>query len=307
MTTTTFTMTYTSGATTHLLNGYDVATNYTFHLLGFNDVGIPGVERITQRGAFQHGDTNVDFRLQPRTITLSGMVYASTTHEHMLVRSMLGKLFKVSNIPSQLRLTSTDGATVVDRQIDVLVNGGINISSDTVNGYDVFFEVELRADDPLWYDPNEQVVYLTGTSIGNPTDIPAVIPRTYGTNGVDSSTNIAYEGTFVAYPIIEIFSGDAGLSNLTIANVTSNQLILITSIPVNTTYTIDLRYGLKTVVDQNGVNRIQSVNPQSNLTTWSIIPGDAYGSYANNIVVESNNASTNSSVTLRYFTQYTAI
>lgn len=307
MTTPTFTMTYTSGATTHLLNGFDVATNYTFYLLGFSEAGIPSVERITQRGAFQHGDTNVDFRLQPRTITLSGMVYAATAHDQMLVRSMLGQVFKVNNTSSQLRITSTNDLSIIDRQIDVLVNGGLNISTDTAGGYDVFFEVELRADNPFWYDPNEQIVYLTGTVIGDPTDIPALIPRTYGTNGVDSSTIVNYAGTFIAYPIIEVFSGDAGLTNLTIANVATNHLISITSIPLNTLYTIDLRYGYKTVVDQNGVNRITSINPQSNLTTWAIVPGDSYGAYGNEIVVECDNASANSSVTLRYFTQYTAL
>lgn len=303
----TFTMTYTAGNGTHILNGYDVLTGYTFHLLGFSEVGLPPIDRITQQGAFQHGDTNVDYRLRARTLQISGLVEASNVYEHMKIRQILGRVFKVSNTPSQLAYFADDGVTPISRQIDCYVVGGLNVSSDTTTGYDVYFDVQLRADNPLWYDPNQQVINLTGTVIGDPTDIPALIPRDYGTNALDSSTIIEYEGTFLAYPIITVFSGDAGLTNLSIANVTSNRLILITAIPENTTYTLDLRYGYKTVVDQNGVNRITSLDPQSNLTTFSITPDIAYEPLDNEIVVESDNASQNSFVTISFYTQYTSI
>ena len=303
----TFTMTYTAGSGTHILNGYDVLTGYTFHLLGFNEVGLPPIERITQQGAFQHGDTNVDYRLRARTMQLSGLVEASNVYEHMQIRQILGRTFKVSNTPSQLTYFADDGVSPITRQIDCYVNGGLNISSDTTAGYDVYFSVELRADNPLWYDPNQQLIYLTGTVIGDPTDIPALIPRTYGTNGLDSSTIIEYEGTFLTYPIIRIFGGNSGLTNLSIANVTTNRLIFVNSIPANATYTIDLRYGYKTVKDQNGVNRITSIDPQSNLTTFSITPDTGYEPLDNEIVVECDNASINSYVTISFYTQYTSI
>lgn len=304
---TSFTMTYTAGNVSHVLNGFDVVSGYTLHLLGFSEVGLPPIERITQQGAFQHGDTNVDFRLRSRTMQINGMVEASSVHDHLKIRQMLGQLFKISNTAAQLAYTADDGVTLITRQIDCYVSNGLNISSDTVSGYDVFYSIELRADDPLWYDPNQQVISLSGVVTGDPTDIPALIPRTYGTNGINSSTIIQYQGTFLAYPIITVFSGDAGLTNATIANVTTNRLIFINSIPANTTYTIDLRYGFKTVRDQNGVNRITSIDPQSNLATFSIAPGTGFAPLDNEIVVESFNASQNSYVTISYYTQYASI
>jgi len=308
MTTITFTMTYTTGFGTHILNGFDSISGYTFHLLGFDDVGLPPITRITQRGAFQQGDTNIDFRLNPRVFRIRGLIEASNVLEHMQIRNMLGRMFKVSNQASTLKYESSDGGEeFISRAIDCYVNGDLNISSDTTVGYDVFYTIELRADNPLWYDPNQNVKYLTGTVVGNPTDIPAVIPRTYGTNGLDSSSTITYNGSFASYPVITVFGGDAGLQNLTIANVTTNKVIYITSVPVNATYTIDLRYGYKTVVDQNGVNRITNVNPQSNLTTFAIVPDNSYSPLDNEIVVECDNASNNSSVTIYYYTQYTSI
>jgi hypothetical protein len=300
-------MTYTTGDGTHILNGFDVISGYTFHLLGFREVGLPPITRITQRGAFQQGDTNIDFRLNPRVFSIEGLVEASNAFEHMQIRQVLGRIFKVSNTASQVQYTTTDGVTVITRAIDCLVNGNLDISSDTSAGYDVYYTIELRADNPLWYDPNQNVLNLTGTVIGDPTDIPAVIPRTYGTNGLDSSSIVSYNGTFASYPVITVFGGDAGLQNLTIANVTTNKVIYINSIPVNATYTIDLRYGYKTVVDQNGVNRITNVNPQSNLTTFAIVPSNSYTAFDNEIVVECDNASNNSFVTIYYYTQYTSI
>jgi len=307
MTTTTFSMTYTTGDGTHILNGFDAISGYTFHLLGFQDVGLPPITRITQRGAFQHGDTNIDFRLNPRTFTIDGLVEASNAFEHLQIRQMLGRIFKVSNTASTIQYETSDGFTTITRAIDCYVSGDLNVSSNTSAGYDVYYTIELRADNPLWYDPNQNIVQLTGSVVGDPTDIPAVIPRTYGTNGLDSSSIISYDGTFLAYPIITVFGGSAGLQNLTIANVTTNKIIAIGNVPVNATYTIDLRYGYKTVVDQNGVNRITNIDPQSNLTTFAIVPSNSYDPYDNEITVECDNASANSSVTLSFYTQYTSI
>ena len=306
-----FSLTYTIGGETYTLNEYDTLSGLTFNLLEFADVGLPGIERITQRGAFQHGDTNVDYRLSPRTFSVRGLVEAANSYDHIKVRDRLSKIFKVNNTPGTITITSTriNGMIidVIKRAIDCVVSGGLNFTSDTTAGYDVYYDIQLRADSPLWYEPVPFVRYITNTLEGNPTDIPAVIPRTYGSETINNTSSIIYDGTFLTYPVLAIVGGDRGICNLAITNATQNSVLRITSIPANATYYVNLRYGNKTVIDQNGTNVTYVVDPSSNLTTFAIVPSTNLSSLTNVITVESDSSSANSSVVMTYYKQFTSI
>lgn len=306
-----FSLTYSIGGDTYVLNGYTPTVELEFNLLEFADVGLPGIERITQRGAFQHGDTNVDYRLQPRTFLIRGLVAASNSFQHMRVRDIISKMFKVNNTPGTITITSTqtigEYSTTSQRAIDCVVGGGLNFTSDTTAGYDVYYDIQLRADNPVWYDPNPVTVTITNSLDGNPTDIPAVIPRTYGSETINNTTYINYDATFLTFPDFVIAGGDGGINNLAIYNVTQNSVIRITSIPANATYYVNLRYGNKTVIDQNGTNVTYTVDPSSNFTTFAIVPGTGFQYQTNVIVVESDSSSANSMVVMTYYNQYTAV
>jgi len=313
-----FSLTYTIGGETYTLNGYDNLAAYTFNLLEFTDVGLPSIERITQRGAFQHGDTNIDYRLSPRIFSIRGLVEAANSFEHMKVRDTISKMFKVNNTAGTITITSTritenpppgGGYTVVttQRAIDCVVNGGLNFTSETSTGYDVYYDVQLRADNPVWYDPNPNTLVITNSVAGNPTDIPAVIPRTYGSQTINNTTYITYDATFLTYPDFTIFGGDGGITDLAIYNITQGTVVRITSIPANTTYYVNLRYGNKTVTDQNGSNVTYVIDPASNFTTFAIVPGTNLTSTQNIITVESDSSSANAYVIMTYYNQYTAV
>jgi len=176
-----FSMTYEIGGIVHSLSEYDGFSGYTFHLLEFNDVGLPPIQRISQKGAFQHGDTNIDFRFQPRTFTIRGLVEANNSFENLQVRDMLSRMFKVNNTAATLQIQSSRflneppyTSTITRRAIDCYVEGGLNFGSDTSSGYDVYYEVTLKASNPLWYDPVEKNIGVTNSVAGNPTDIPAL-------------------------------------------------------------------------------------------------------------------------------------
>jgi len=310
----TFEMTYEIGSEIHVLNDYDGYSGYTFHLLEFNDVGLPPIQRISQKGAFQHGDTNVDYRLQPRTFSIRGLVEANNSFEHMKVRDMLSKIFKVNNTAGTLKIKSKEQlndapytTTIIQRSIDCYVEGGLNFSSDTSSGYDVYYEVALRASNPLWYDPTEQNFAVTNSVSGNPTDIPGLIPREYGSLTLNTSTNVSYEGTFLSYPDFIIYGGDGGITNLAIYNSTQGTVVRITEIPALATYRVNLRYGTKTVTDQTGANVTYRVDPASNLTTFALVPSVDSTSQTNTIIVESSSASTGAYVLILYYNQYVAV
>jgi hypothetical protein len=46
------------------------------------------------------------------------------------------------------------------------------------------------------------------------------------------------------------------------------------TIGAGVTYTIDLRYGYKTVVDHLGANQISKLSTDSDLATWGLIAGE---------------------------------
>jgi hypothetical protein len=309
-----FSMTYSSGGESHVLNGYDVLSGYTLNLLEFNDVGLPPVSRITQKGAFQHGDTNIDYRLGARKFSLRGMIAANSSFENINVRYFLSRLFKVSNTAATVSITSTETlneapftTTTIQRQIDCYVEGGLNFSSDTSGGYDVFYDVALYASNPLWYDPQETTITIAGGVTGDATDVPLTVPRTYGSTSAENLTIINYTGTFLSYPVITIDSGTAGITGLVIENTTQGTSIIVPTIQANTVLRVDLRYGYKTVLDQSNANRISLIDAASDLTTFALIPSLNTSFIPNNILVSTVSSGSDSSISLRYNTQYTAV
>ena len=67
------------------------------------------------------------------------------------------------------------------------------------------------------------------------------------------------------------------------------------------TWFFDLSYGRKTVVDQNGVNKIASITADSSLATWSLEPG------ANSVTVTGASTTSTSSVSIIYYTRYIGV
>jgi len=89
-----------------LVNGiYSVAPVY---LTGTVNFGMAPSHRITQRGPFQEGDSDIDFRLDPRIISLPIVVPTSSIDEHFRQRNLLLDIFKPGNDPATLIVTYDD-------------------------------------------------------------------------------------------------------------------------------------------------------------------------------------------------------
>jgi phage-related protein len=113
--------------------------------------------------------------------------------------------------------------------------------------------VQLRSDDPTWYDPINIDTFYTNANL----------------NGTQVFPNL---GNWDIFPVIFL---EGAITNPVITNVTTGQVISITAvIPFSTVYTINLLYGKKTVFDNASVNRISTVSAASNLATWSLVPGN---------------------------------
>lgn len=290
-----YAITYTIGATTFNLNGYDATTGFTFGYMGDQGFGMSPLHRITQRGPMQQGDSDVDFRLDPRIMQIPVFVPTTSITDYYTARGRLLSVFSPSNVSGVLTVT-TDTFT---RSILVKTLGGMSFDNDPKIGYELRAVIQLRADDPTWYDATPLTVLGSAGIAGTATAYPVIYPRTYGTANINATTTVAYNGTWQSYPVITALGPITGL---VITNNTTGQIITTTGvIAAGRTYTYDLRYGKKTVYDDLGNNQIATVSASSTLATWAIVTG------TNSISIAASASASPASVAITYYTRYVGI
>lgn len=285
MTTDTYSIYYTvargGASTSFILNGFDSDHGLTISYLGDQNFGLAPLHRITTRGPLQHGDSDIDFRLDPRVLQLPLLVQntsASLKYNSYAIREALLSIFRPQE-SGTLTVETSNGVSPISRRIDVRVLGGMSFDVDPVD-YHIRAVVQLRADDPTWY-------------------IPTATVATYLDSNIGSLQTFTVLGNFYAYPIIRI---NGPLTNPTITNNTNGQSIaLTTTITAGNWIELDLSYGKKTVIDNLGVNRISTVSATSNLATWRFEPGN------NSIAVTGTGAAASSDLTFTYNARFTGI
>ena len=175
----------------------------------------------------------------------------------------------------------------------------MSFDTDPKIGYELRAVIQLRADDPTWYDAEPHVIAGSTGIAGTATAYPVIYPRTYGTANINASTTYTYDGTWLAYPVITAIGPITGL---VITNNTTGQIITTTgAIAAGRTYTYDLRYGKKTVYDDLGNNQIATVAASSTLATWAIVVG------TNSISIAASASASPAAVAITYFTRYVGI
>ena len=309
-----YALTYTIGGTTHNLRSYVAASgSYALQELGMQGMGGAPMHLLTTRGPEQQGTSVVGYRLDPRTLLLPLVYYARNHFEHYNIRAFLSSVFSPSQAKGTLTVTlpdPPDGLTLPmgqssTRCIDVYVSGTPNFDPVAGAGYSVRTVVQFYADDPTWYDPLLNVESIASTVSGTPTAYAKIYPTTYGALTVNDATTISYSGSVATYPVIQV---TGPVTNLVISNVSTGKTITFTgTIPAGRTWTLDLRYGYKTVKDDLGANQISSVVAGSALATWAIQPTPNVASGINVITVTGSGATSATSVILSYTNRYHAI
>lgn len=296
-----YTITYSVGGNSFNISNQTPA--FPIHYLGDENFGLAPLHLITSRSPVQQGDTTLDFRLDPRIIQIPLLVECFSLQEQYDARNMLLQMFKPSNKDGTLVVEYPDGR---QRYITTRVLGGLDFNMDTQAGHSIRTVVKLRCSDPTWYDPN-QVTLPIVTISGTPTVYPKIYPTTYGTSAFGGSYDIYYDGTWLSYPIITV---TGPVTNFSITNTSKNQNITLvsgTTITAGNQLRFDLRYGYKTVTDQNGVNKIGLIDSSSELAQFAIYPQPDVADGINNILVTGTGTTTASSVYLSYYNRYVGI
>ena len=121
--------------------------------------GFPEIKYITQQGPFQHGQTYLGYRLQPRMIQIQHRVNGCSRDNYWLHRRELINMLRPNRQalgefePGKIVRTYADGS---QRAIDVFVDKGPIFGERSLDQWDEWsFNQLIRfvAPDPTFYDP----------------------------------------------------------------------------------------------------------------------------------------------------------
>lgn len=238
--------------------------------LAYGNYGAPPVNFLTRQGYKQHGVTEVDFFLEPRTISISLWRRAACSRqEYWDNRAELLDLLR-HNRGGPLTLTlRTPGGD--QRALIARADPGLVFPPNvTDNHWQVEETLDFIAFDPIWFDP--ATVELTPASSNDQNLVfPITFPIIFGTAGLlFSSGNLAYAGTWRSYPTL-ILTGpyqSARIEQQTLGVV----IDLTVAISANQTRTIVLTPGSQSVTDQDGQNAFSELGPKSNLIDFYLAP-----------------------------------
>jgi len=261
--------------------------------------GMPPIARLSEKGPLQHGESDRGYRLGARLIQCVLTLRATGWAEYYSRRQeLLGFLSPTNDSPISLRFTQPDGTV---RQIDGYAAEGPSFSKRDAKLYQ-FHKVAFRLScpDPAWYDPERKIVRVVGSSGGDGFAFPLAVPWTFGGTSVNTELSLDYDGTWLEYPEIVI---TGPISDPRIEHMETGDVLDFDGATIDNgdSYTIDLRYGYKTIVDGSGTTKIAELTPESDLATWRLQTG------ANTVAFSGVSAGANTSIVLRYYNRYLGV
>ncbi len=289
------------GGTAHSLTDGTVC-----YLMARSGWGMAPLHRIMERGPQQHGHTDVGFLHDPRIGMLKlGVPGVSMADLQERVARLIA-WHKPRREPIALRWTLDDGAV---RQIDAYYLDGIDGNSAAGLGFHREYTISYECPSAFFYDP-VAIVESFGISAGaEGWAIPWSIPWSIGGSTLDHTKAIHYPGTALTYPVIRIYGPIIGP---VITNETTGEQIAFkdtTELGAGEWYEIDLRYGYKTVKDQDGAAQDGELDHtvQNDIATFHLEADPDVPSGINVIRVTGTGASAGTQVRLTYNARYLGI
>ncbi len=281
---------------------YPLDTGEYYHQ-GNAGFGMAPVERFESQGPLQHGATDEGYRLIPRNIQLLLAISGETWEQFYTKRSEILRLFKPSTRTGSLRWVVGS----LTRQIDCHYVDGMTFPTEDRIGLVQKIGFILRCPDPTWYDPVAKSYSFTMSEIGAGTPVPTPVPTPVGASSIAESLAISYTGTAISYPHVIRINGP--IVNPVITNQSTGELLDLTGIALGTGQYIqfDLRYGYKTVVDHNGLNRISDLTDESDLSTFAMQPAPDVANGINTLAVTGSGTNDLTRIDIIYYDRFIGI
>ena len=288
---------------------YSFSNNGDRALMNFSGWGMPPIDYITQKGPYQHGLTVIDYRLRPRIIQMMHRRTGGCRDDYWDNRAAFVNALRPNRgvgaclQRARLRKVFEDGTK---RDLFVMIEKGplFNPRSSNWDEWAIMETIRFIAHDPIIFNPTQQseswVITETSELV-----FPITFPIFFGTNIINDTLNVTYDGTWLTYPVITIVGPLNGAR--IINNSTDEEIAFNFDVPPGTTITMNLNYGAKTVVDQDGTSYIGSVSPDSDLATFHIAPDPEVAGGINELVAEGSNADANTALTVAWYDKYIGI
>lgn len=254
-------------------------------LISETGFGMPPVRYITSRSPTQHGETVIDYRLDPRVIQLVHRSNSCGRTEYWTKRSELLNMIRPnrSGITSYdlgiLRKRLPDGSK---REIRVAIEQGPEFVARDPNRWDewAFTEtIRFIAHDPLFYDPVQKTANLSLATEGFV--FPIGLPLLIDDDVIDTTMTCTTEGTEDTYPTITITGPISGVE------ITNQSLDLEIKIRHNVSYgeivTVYLDPGNKRVISDQIGDITAAAYYTSDLAMFRLAPHPKVTSGANTV------------------------
>ncbi len=287
---------------------YDMTGYAERFWVGDSGLGMPPVRRIEERGPQQHGATDLGFRLDVREFSIvfgfpstGGLIYWQKRREIL-------DIFKPSDDPLLITLQSFDTEDF-KRAIEFHYLSDLELSTeqsadiDEAGTWDLV-AVRLRAPEAVWFDPTQKISTIETIDVSG-MNIDTEVPTFLGGTLLAGSVDIDYQGSWSEYPVI-VITGQ--ITDPIITNTITGEVLDFTgyTVPAGDELRIDLRYGVKTVVDLAGNNKIGELSADSDLATWHLQHARA-GVQTNTIQATGTGTDANAQVAIQYHERYIGV
>lgn len=245
-------------------------TDNEMRLIAYGNLGAAPTNFITRRGYKQNGQTEIDFLLQSRNITVelwqSGECDRQTYWDN---RKALHDFLRPNrNGPLTFTIRTPNGNL---RSIVVRADPGMVFPPQTNNNnWALQEQFDFIAFDPLFYNSAEAVLSLSAATQLQ-LIFPITFPITFGTSDEFLSSGVInYLGTWKSYPTITL---DGPYTRAVITNVTTGVVIFMSvAIGAGEQRIITLTPGAQSITDANGNNKFSDLGVGTNLIDFALLP-----------------------------------
>jgi len=271
---------------------------------GEDGLGMPDLHRMEERGPMQDGSTDRGYRLDPRYPTYVFGISGQNRSQLWERRKALLRIFRPSRSIIMKHILDNDDI----RYLDCKFYSGMKMpAQDRHAGVFQRTAVILKADDPTFYDPiGESMGFALGGG-GGAWEFPWVIPWEVGASSIDQSINLQYDGDVGTFPTIIRITGP--ITDAIITNMSTGEKLDFAgfTIAAGDYYDIDLRYGLKTIVDSDGNDVFSDLSNDSDHATWHIAADDEVTDGINVIRVQGSAITGSTKVEINYYNRFIGI
>lgn len=237
-------------------------------VIHIDKLGASLATRITERSPGQDGDSDIDRRLEPRTIPMIIQARIIEGWTYKQLRALINERFRATNVTIALGVIFDDNSTY---QIDTQSIGDLDLPLSLADQLVIKVPIILRAANPTFYDPLITTVNFQLSASGGAFFVPTSVPTFFGGSTLDQTIVIAYDGTYPDFPLLTVYGP---IANFKIVNESTGAKLDLNGFTIASGdyYTFDLRYGRK-LVYKNGVtsdNRINEVTNDSQLATFNV-------------------------------------